>query len=135
MNKESFGCGFKWLITVSNRRREYTLPVKRGKYSIGVKELIFKGFPGHIDTFHIISAPHVSNWPTYISDQCQLLAVKTVLKMEGSDVIRDYTDRMEFYDIDFSSTETLQVNVVGNDGRNLMSPDVEGMIIFLVIEK
>lgn len=127
------GCGHKWVLQISKNSQRYRLPVKRSRYCIGVKEVLFKGFPTDKNIFHIVLSPDVLGEATYASNGNPISAIKTIL-IEGENVKRDFSDHMEYYVIDFLPTETLQVTIMDNEGERIDNNRIQGIMVLHMVE-
>lgn len=99
-----------------------------GKLKIGLREIVLTGFPiveDDTEFAHICISPAV-NIRTYLPNRAPLSSVKT-FTIDGPRVSKNFSQEMEFFQIDSRDQSFIRVEVVDNKSHTLV---VSGVLLF-----
>ena len=125
---ENTGYALKWVI--GSKQTPCYFPGKRMAYKIGVKEMCLKArVVDDVRHLSVCISPPV-NVQTMLANQCSVSSIKTVFVDEDV-YIRDYSQHIDYYNIDLRYNDKVRIWVVDNQGKEV---NVEAMLLLDIQE-
>ena len=121
------GSGLRWIVHTD--ASSAMLPAIPQRYAMALKMVSLTGFDfrGHETTsFGHVVISYDALLPTYLALGQPIAAVKTFI-IDGRDIRHNYTQEMEFYNVDFTNNSTIRIKVVNDKGEEI---NVKGTFLF-----